>query len=241
MPKIKQEEVKEVVRKTDTVKKTGGLKMDVYDLKGKVIEKIDLSKEIFEVKVNKSLLSQAVRVYLANQRRGTHSTKTRGEINATTHKAWRQKGTGRARHGAKSAPIWVGGGVVFGPKPRDYSLKLPKKMKKVALFSSLTVKKEENKIMVLSGLEKIEAKTKKMADVIKNLKLEEKNKKILLVTPDTINAYENVFKAGKNLKGISIMSAKMLNTYEVLNAKTILFMKASLEALENNFLKEKVS
>ena len=239
MPKAK--ETKKEVKKKEPVVKTDGLKMDVYDLKGKVVEKIALPKEIFETKVNKSLLSQAVRVYLANQRRGTHSTKTRGEINATTHKAWRQKGTGRARHGAKSAPIWVGGGVVFGPKPRDYSLKLPKKMKRAALFSSLTVKREENKIMVLTGLEKIEAKTKKMADVIKNLKLEEKNKKILLVTPDTINAYENVFKAGKNIKGVSIMSAKMLNTYEVLNAKTILFMKASLETLENNFLKEKIN
>ncbi|MFH1186809.1 MAG: 50S ribosomal protein L4 [Candidatus Levyibacteriota bacterium] len=234
MPKVKT-----IVKKE--VKKTTGLKMDVYDLKGKIIEKINLPKEIFDTKVNKTLLAQAVRVYLANQRKGTHSTKTRGEINATTHKAWRQKGTGRARHGAKSAPIWVGGGVVFGPRPRDYSMKMPKKMKKAALFSSLTVKKQEGKIMVLTGLEKIETKTKKMADVIKNLKFEEKNRKILLVTPDTINGYENIFKSGRNLKGVTILSAKMLNTYEVLNCKTVLFMKASIEVLEKTFLKEKIN
>ena len=186
-------------------------------------------------------MAQAVRVYLANQRKGTHSTKTRGEVEGSTAKIYRQKGTGRARHGSKRAPIFVKGGVVFGPKPRDYSLKLPKKMRRLALFSSLTTKKDEGKIVVLSGLEKIEAKTNKMADVVKNLNLEEKNKKILLITPDTINAFENVYKATRNLKGVSIVSAKMLNTYEVLNSKTVLLMKASIEVLENNFLKEKLA
>ncbi|PIP74376.1 MAG: 50S ribosomal protein L4, partial [Candidatus Levybacteria bacterium CG22_combo_CG10-13_8_21_14_all_35_11] len=197
--------------------------------------------EIFGAKINKVLLAQAVRVYLANQRKGTHSTKTRGEVEGSTAKIYRQKGTGRARHGSKRAPIFVKGGVVFGPKPRDYSLKLPKKMRRLALFSSLTTKKDEGKIVVLSGLEKIEAKTNKMADVVKNLNLEEKNKKILLITPDTINAFENVYKATRNLKGVSIVSAKMLNTYEVLNSKTVLLMKASIEVLENNFLKEKLA
>ncbi|PJC54772.1 MAG: 50S ribosomal protein L4, partial [Candidatus Levybacteria bacterium CG_4_9_14_0_2_um_filter_35_21] len=196
---------------------------------------------IFGAKINKVLLAQAVRVYLANQRKGTHSTKTRGEVEGSTAKIYRQKGTGRARHGSKRAPIFVKGGVVFGPKPRDYSLKLPKKMRRLALFSSLTTKKDEGKIVVLSGLEKIEAKTNKMADVVKNLNLEEKNKKILLITPDTINAFENVYKATRNLKGVSIVSAKMLNTYEVLNSKTVLLMKASIEVLENNFLKEKLA
>ncbi|PIZ98128.1 MAG: 50S ribosomal protein L4 [Candidatus Levybacteria bacterium CG_4_10_14_0_2_um_filter_35_8] len=202
---------------------------------------MNLPKEIFGAKINKVLLAQAVRVYLANQRKGTHSTKTRGEVEGSTAKIYRQKGTGRARHGSKRAPIFVKGGVVFGPKPRDYSLKLPKKMRRLALFSSLTTKKDEGKIVVLSGLEKIEAKTNKMADVVKNLNLEEKNKKILLITPDTINAFENVYKATRNLKGVSIVSAKMLNTYEVLNSKTVLLMKASIEVLENNFLKEKLA
>jgi large subunit ribosomal protein L4 len=221
---------------TVLVKKTEGLKADVLDLKGKVIESINLPKEIFGAKVNKDLLAQAVRVYLANQRKGTHSTKTRGEVEGSSAKVYRQKGTGRARHGSKRAPIFVKGGVVFGPKPRDYSLKLPKKMRRLALFSSLTSKNKEGKIIILSGLEKIEAKTKKMADIIKNLNLEEKNKKVLLITPDTINAFENVYKAGRNLKGVNIISAKMLNTYEVLNAKTLLFMKTSIEVLENTFL-----
>jgi large subunit ribosomal protein L4 len=234
---VKKAEVKTV---TATVKKEGTLKADVLDLKGKVIESIDLPKEIFGAKVNKVLLAQAVRVFLANQRKGTHSTKTRGEVEGSSAKIYRQKGTGRARHGSKRAPIFVKGGVVFGPKPRDYSLKLPKKMRRLALFSSLTSKNTEGKIIILSGLEKIEAKTNKMVDVIKNLKIEEKNRKILLVTPDTINAFENVFKAGRNIKGVNIISAKMLNTYEVLNAKTLLFMKSSIEVLESTFLKEKL-
>ncbi|PIY93872.1 MAG: 50S ribosomal protein L4 [Candidatus Levybacteria bacterium CG_4_10_14_0_8_um_filter_35_23] len=244
--KIKKAEVKTVKSKVEkktvekpvvkSVQKAKGLKVEVLDLKGKVIESMNLPKEIFGAKINKVLLAQAVRVYLANQRKGTHSTKTRGEVEGSTAKIYRQKGTGRARHGSKRAPIFVKGGIVFGPKPRDYSLKLPKKMRRLALFSSLTAKKDEGKIIVLSGLEKIEAKTNKMADVVKNLKLEGKNKKVLLVTPDTINAFENVYKAGRNLKGVSIISAKMLNTYEVLNAKTLLLMKTSIEVLENTFL-----
>jgi large subunit ribosomal protein L4 len=214
----------------------GSLKIDVYDLKGKVVEQTSLPKEIFGVKVNNALMAQAVRVYLANQRRGTVSTKTRGEVQGSSAKIYRQKGTGKARHGSKRAPIFVHGGLVFGPKPRDYSMDLNKKMRKASLFSSLTLKNENGEIKIIKGLEKIEPKAKLMEEAVRKLGFEVKKRKILLVTdsPKT----ENVYRATKNLKGVEIISANMLNTYEVLNSKVIVLMKDAIEVIENTFLKK---
>src|SRR3989338_2709122 len=155
-------------------RKTGSfLNASVFDIKGKVAGHIELPSEIFGAKVNNSLMSQAVRVYLANQRQGTVKTKDRGEVNATTKKIWQQKGTGRARHGSKRAPLFVGGGVAFGPKPRDFSLTISKKMKKNALFSALSSKLKENEIKILKGLEAVTPKTKIMNGILKNLGIEE--------------------------------------------------------------------
>jgi len=233
----KKPSVKETpVRKASASVGGGGLKLDVFDIKGKVVESISLSKEIFGVKINNQLMAQAVRVFLSNQRRGTVKTKSRGEVNKTTKKVYKQKGTGRARHGAMSAPIYVGGGVAFGPRPRDYSLSLPQKMKKASLFSALSSKLRDGEIKVLTGLEKIEPKTKLMADIIKNLNLEAKNKKLLLVTA---NEVDDVKKAGRNIKGLSILDAKQINTYEVLDNRGIILMKGALEVIENNFIKQK--
>ena len=221
------------------IAKTTGLKLSVYDTKGKVVESISLPKEIFNVKINNQLMAQAVRVFLANQRRGTVKTKSRGEVNKTTKKVYKQKGTGRARHGAMSAPIYVGGGVAFGPRPRDYSLSLPQKMKKAALFSALSSKLKDGEIKVLTGLEKIQPKTKLMVNVIKNLNLESKNKarkKLLLIT---VNEVDNIRQAGRNIKGLSILDAKQINTYEVLDNKGIILMKGALEVIKNNFIKQK--
>lgn len=207
------------------------LSTSVYNTKGKVVGKMTLPSEIFGAKINDRLMSQAVRVYLANQRQGTSSTKTRGEVNLTTAKIYRQKGTGRARHGAKSAPIFVGGGVAFGPKPRDFSLKLPKKMKKLALFSALSSKLKDNEIKVLDGFDKIEPKTKIMAAAIKSL--EAGNKKILLVIPQNL---VNIQRAARNIEGVKISPAEMLNTYEVLDTKAILILKDSINILSKHFL-----
>jgi large subunit ribosomal protein L4 len=256
MPTAKKTTVKKVVKK-ETVKKTAvkkpvvakvevkkplvkenGLKLDVFDIKGKVVESISLPKEIFGVKINNQLMAQAVRVFLANQRRGTVKTKSRGEVNKTTKKVYKQKGTGRARHGAMSAPIYVGGGVAFGPRPRDYSLSLPQKMKKAALFSALSAKLKDGEIKVLTGLEKIEPKTKLMAKVIKNLNFESKSKmgnKLLLITAD---GADNIRQAGRNIKGLSILDAKQINTYEILDNRGIILMKGSLEVIKNNFIKQ---
>jgi large subunit ribosomal protein L4 len=173
---------------------------------------------------------------LANQRRGTLSTKSRGEVKISTRKIYRQKGTGRARHGAKSAPIFVGGGIAFGPKPRDFSLKLNQNMKRVALFSALTSKLKDGEIKIITGLEKIEPKTKKMVDVIDKLELNGKNAQVLLIMPSG-NQFANIVKAGRNIKGITVTSANLINTYEVLVNKRILFMKSSIDSLKETFLK----
>jgi len=219
-------------------KPAGGLNANVYNTAGKVTSKLSLPKEIFGAKVNNRLMAQAVRVYLANQRTGTASTKTRGEITGSTKKVWRQKGTGRARHGSRKAPIFVGGGVAFGPRVRDYSLKMPQKMRRAALFSALTLKNQNDEIKIISGLEKIEPKTKNMASVIKKLGQEGNNKNILLVTPDKEkNGFENVYRAARNIKGLKLMKADLVNTYEVLNNKGILLMKEAVDAIEKHFVK----
>jgi len=234
-----------VVKKTVVVKKAivkeapkeTGLKLSVYDLKGAIAESLTLPKEIFGAKINNSLMAQAVRVYLANQRRGTLKTKSRGEVAISTRKIYRQKGTGRARHGAKSAPIFVGGGIAFGPKPRDFSMKLNQNMRRVALFSALSAKLRDGEIKIVTGLEKIEPKTKKMADVVKKLELNVKGQQLLLVTPKAGIDFDNVSKAARNIKGVSVVSSNQLNTYAVLANARILFMKNAIDSLKETFLK----
>lgn len=248
--KIVKKEAKTAVKTSPTKKaaikkevkalpKETGLKLSVFDTKGKVAESMTLPKEVFGVEVNTNLMTQAVRVYLANQRRGTVKTKSRGEVNISTRKIYRQKGTGRARHGAASAPIFVGGGIAFGPRPRDFSLKLSKKMKRIALFSALSAKLKDGEVKVITGLEKLEPKTKIMNDVIINLSLNEKKKQILLVTPKDGKGFENVLKASRNIEGVSVIPSNLLNTYEVLVNKQILFMKNSIDSVKETFLKEK--
>lgn len=227
---------KKVVEKKISVKETG-LKLSVYDIKGAVVESFTLPAEIFGTKVNNPLMAQAVRVYLANQRRGTVKTKSRGEVSISTRKIYRQKGTGRARHGAASAPIFVGGGIAFGPKPRDYSMKLNQNMRKVALFSALTSKLKDGEIKIISGLEKIEPKTKKMTAVIKNLDLGGKKQQFLLVMPKAGADFANVSKAARNITGVTVISSNQLNTYAVLANSRILFMKNAIDSLKETFLK----
>ena len=218
------------------------MKIDVFNTQGKKVGKIDLPKEIFLVKVNEKLLAQAVRVFLFNQRQGTVSTKTRGEVKGSSRKIYAQKGTGRARHGDRYAPIFVGGGRAHGPKPKDWSRKLPKKMKRQALFSALSLKVKEKKILVLQGLEKIVPKTKKMVKVLENLKLQVRRGKLLektlLVLPEKM---EEIIRAGKNIANLKIALASNLNTYQVLNYERLIFLKKSIKVLESVFLKKELS
>lgn len=236
-------------------------KVDVITITGAKSGKIDLPKEIFAAKVNPQLMAQAVRVYLVNQRRAGAKVKSRSEVSGSRRKIWRQKGTGRARHGDQYAPIFVGGGVAHGPTGEEnYRLKMSKKMKKRALFSALTSKFKAKEILVVKGLEKIEPKTKEMAKIIKNLtrprpdeveKLKIKNDsdperiensrqsrnkskfKISVILPEIL---ENIIRAGRNISGLNLRQAKQLNTYEVLNGGKLVFMDKSLEVLKDTFL-----
>lgn len=217
--------------------KATDLSVSVLDLKGKTVGKIELPAEIFGAKINNSLMSQAVRVYLANQRQGTVKTKDRGEVNRTTKKIYQQKGTGRARHGSRRAPIFVGGGRVFGPTPRDLSLNISKKMKTLALFSALSSKLKNSEIKVIKGLEEVVPKTKIMVQVMKDLKLQE-DSKVLLVLSKPGKEFENIHRASRNIEGVEIFSANMLNAYKVLDNTMILLMKDSVDSLRNTFIKK---
>ncbi|MEK7565426.1 MAG: 50S ribosomal protein L4 [Patescibacteria group bacterium] len=180
----------------------------------KIVADPNLPKEIFKVKVRPALLAQSVRVYLANQRQGTQSTKTRSEVAGTTKKVYRQKGTGGARHGDRKAPIYVGGGIAFGPKPRDFSLKLSQKMRHLALLGALSLAAKDKKLQVVSGLEKVSGKTKDAAKFLKDFP----NKSILIV----VNGFQkNTFQSFRNIKNLTVLPYNQLNAYEVLKAKTI--------------------
>lgn len=214
------------------------LSLEVFDTKGKLSETVLLPKEIFGAKINDKLLAQAVRVYLANQRAGSATTKTRSEVHGTTKKAWQQKGTGRARHGSRKAPIFVHGGIAWGPRPRDFSLSLSKKMRRAALFSALSLKQKSNEIKGIKGLEKLTPKTKLIVEVLNNLGVNQDNKKILLITPKG-KEFENVYRAARNIQGVSLLPADIINAYQIMNNKLILLMDKSLDVITSNFLKEK--
>jgi large subunit ribosomal protein L4 len=223
------------VSKKATEKRYAAVSVNVVDLAGKVVGKVSLPAEMFGNTVNKVLLAQAVRVYLANQRQGNASTKTRGEVDGSTRKIYRQKGTGRARHGSVRAPIFVKGGIVFGPKPRDYSLALPQKMKRKALFSALSAKVKDNEITVIDGLTGIKPKSKVFAEMLKKLGVADKKQHLLFVTSGDVSA---VIRAGRNVPGVYFLPSKQVNTYEVLAAKRLIVMKDAVSEMSSHFLKK---
>ena len=199
--------------------------------KKKTIKKekiIDFPKEMFESIENKSLLTQAVRVFLANQRQGNASTKTRGEVHGTTKKVYKQKGTGRARHGAKKAPIFVGGGVAGGPKPRDYSLKLNKQQKKIALICALTLKRNEKKLLVFENkILSMKPKTQEFVSIMKEKGIS--GQSVLLVFGKMEK--NNMILAARNIPKVDFSDVYSLNPYILMNHEYILFMEDALPVL----------
>ena len=232
---VQNEAAIEVSESKKTEKKYATVTIDAVGIDGKVTGKVTLPGEIFGEKINKALIAQAIRVYLANQRQGNASTKTRGEVDGSTRKIYRQKGTGRARHGGIRAPIFVKGGIVFGPKPRDFSLAIPQKMKRKALFSALSAKVKDKEVTVIEGLGKIEPKTKSFSGMLKNLGMTEKRQKLLFVTSGDVIS---VLRAGRNIQGVAFVSSKLLNTYEVLSATRIIMMKDAIDEMKQHFLKK---
>ncbi|KKW11203.1 MAG: 50S ribosomal protein L4 [Candidatus Gottesmanbacteria bacterium GW2011_GWB1_49_7] len=201
------------------------IRAKVVDTNGKAAGSITLPETYFGVKPNKQLIALAVRVYLANQRVGNASTKTRGEVEGSTRKIYKQKGTGRARHGAIRAPIFVGGGIVFGPQPRDYSLKFPKKMKKQALASALSAQLAAGNVIIVSGMAELKPKTKVMA---KTFAAVGSTKKTLLVIAKEALA---VARAARNIAGVDILPVSDLHTYGIMTHGKIVFMKEAIKAL----------
>lgn len=206
-----------------------GLSVPVYSLAGRAVGSLALPKEIFGKEVNKKLLAQAVRIYMTNQKNLLASTKTRGEVEGSTAKIWRQKGTGKARHGAIRAPIFVGGGIVFGPKSRKVRLDLPKKMKKAALISALSSKVADKNVLGLIGVEKASGKTKEMAYLLN--KIVGKDKKINSALVVTAQKLDNVVRSVRNIPGIRTLPASLINAYEILRHDLLLITKDAVEKL----------
>lgn len=195
-------------------------KIDVLDINGKVVEQMEISEDVFAVKVNEHCVYETVKNHLANKRQGTQSAKKRAEVRGGGRKPWRQKGTGRARQGSTRSPQWIGGGVVFAPKPRDYSYKINKKVKRIALKSVLTDKVNNQKLIVLNELTMNEPKTKVFAQTMKNLNID--GKKALFVTKEND---QNVVRSGRNIKGVSIAFADIINTYDIINHEVLVMTK----------------
>ena len=194
-------------------------------------KKVRLTDQIFGIEPNDHAIYLDVKQYLANQRQGTHKSKERAEIARTTKKLKRQKGTGGARAGSMKSPLFVGGGRVFGPRPRDYSFKLNKKLKRLACLSALTYKAKGKSVTILENFNFDKPKTKQYADILKNLQLE--NKKALVVLPQHDH---NIYLSARNLQRNKVVTAGELNTYDVLNAQHLVLVEGSVPALETRFL-----
>ena len=197
----------------------------VYSFAGKEKGKMDLSDSIFGIEPNTSAMHLVVVNYLANQRQGTQSTLTRAEVRGGGRKPWRQKGTGHARQGSTRAPQWKGGGVVFAPTPRDYTITLNKKEKRLALKSALTSRVQENKFLVVDDFGMNEVKTKKMASTLKNLKVN----KALVVAPENDT---NTILSARNIAGVKMASPKTINVYDILKYSTVVASKAAVSTIE---------
>ncbi|HUN64478.1 MAG TPA: 50S ribosomal protein L4 [Bacteroidota bacterium] len=207
------------------------MELEVLTKEGKSTgQKVTLSPEIFEMTPNDHAIYQAVVVYQANQRQGTHKTKTYGEVAGSGKKLWKQKHTGRARIGAVRSPLWKGGGAIFGPMPRDYSRKLPKKIRQIARKSALSYKAKDAAIRIVEDFSFTAPKTKSMAEVLKQLALQ--NQKILLLVP---KADASLWKSGRNLPKLQILEAGKASTYDIVDSQVLLIQKSALSVLENTF------
>ena len=200
-------------------------KVSVYNMEGKQVGDIELNDAVFGVEVNNHLVHMAVVNQLANNRQGTQSAKTRSEVSGGGRKPWKQKGTGHARQGSTRAPQWTGGGIVFAPKPRDYSFKMNKKEKQLALKSALTSRVQENKFIVVDEIKLEEAKTKKFAEALNNLKVSK-----ALVVLNSNDA--NVVRSAKNIPTVKTALTNTINVYDILKYDTVVIDKAAVATIE---------
>ena len=204
--------------------------IDLINIKREKVGELELKPDIFGVEVKKHLLHEAVVMQLANRRRGTASTKTIAEISGSTAKPWRQKGTGRARAGHKRSPLWRGGGIVFGPKPRDYSYQIPKKVRQVAIRSALSLKIQQNKFLVLDKMiELAQPKTKEIVSLLSNLG-SPKRALFLLLEID-----KNFLLSARNIPGVKVAQARAVNVYDLLYYDTVIATRDAINKIEETF------
>jgi len=201
------------------------MKTVLYGTDGKKKSDIELKEQVFGQKINEGLMHQVVRAEMASTRRGTASTKTRAQVRGGGIKPWRQKGTGRARAGSIRSPLFVGGGTTFGPKPRDYEYKVPKKMAKAALRSALSAKAKDKEIMVVEKIDLKEKKTKKAKEILDKLKVN-KESTILVEKAD-----ENIVKSFRNLENVNVLSFDKISSYSILDNKVLIITKDALNKL----------
>ncbi len=203
--------------------------VDIYNGQGERVGELELNHVVFGAEVKEHLLFDVCQMLLNNRRRGTASTKTRSEVRGGGRKPWRQKGTGRARHGTIRSPIWTGGGVTFGPKPRNYRYMLPKKVRRAAMRSALSSKVQQKELTVLDGLQLAQPKTREMVNLLKNLNAEGR---VLLVTagPD-----ENVFKSGRNIPKVKTTVANQINVLDILSCDRLIMTADAVATVEEVF------
>lgn len=204
-------------------------KVAVYDMRGIQVGEIDLNDKVFGIEPNQSVMQQFVKMQLANKRQGSASTKTRAEVRGGGRKPWKQKGTGRARVGSTRNPIWRGGGIVFGPKPRDYSYTLPRKVRRLALKSALSSKVKDSNIIVVDFLTFEEPKTKLMRETLGSLNAAAKT---LVVTAD---GDVNVYKSARNIPGVKSLRADYINVFDILKYDTLLMTRDAVARVEEVF------
>lgn len=202
------------------------IEIEIRDINNNIVGKKEVPDIVFNNSASESVVHTAVVAYMANQRQGTHSTKTRAEVSGGGRKPWRQKHTGRARHGSIRSPLWRKGGIVFGPKPRDYYIRLPKQMKDTALFKALTMKYKDNEILLLDNLTLDRIKTKNMVEILKNLQLN--GKSVLIALPEKD---ENVLFSARNIPYVGVIRAEDLHAYHVAMFDKVIFTIAGLDKL----------
>jgi large subunit ribosomal protein L4 len=207
------------------------MELNVLNIEGKETgKKVNLNDQIFGVEPNDHAIYLDVKLYLANQRHGTHKSKERGEVSGSTRKLKKQKGTGGARAGSIKSPVFRGGGRIFGPRPKDYGFKLNKKVKQLARKSALSYKAKNNSIIVLEAFEMETPKTKALINIQNNLKINDKKSLIVLS-----EANNNIYLSSRNLKGVKVVIASDLTTYDILNASSLILLEGSLEKIEGVF------
>jgi large subunit ribosomal protein L4 len=202
--------------------------IEVHDVNRASITQVEVNEDVFEKKVNESIYYEVIKMQMANARMGTACTKGRSDVRGGGAKPWRQKGTGRARAGTSRSPIWKGGGIVFGPKPRDYSMNVPKKIKKQALCGAISQKRADGNLTILDKIELNEIKTAKIAEILNKLDL----KSVLIIEEGN----KNLVLSAKNISGVKILSPEGLNLYDILYYKDLVITQPCLEKIQRRLL-----